>query len=63
MKNLILAILFALILIGSTNNVNCNNNTFVDNDSLQLRNDINESILEFISESGLNPDSSYIPFK
>ena len=69
MKNLILAIsviIFMSFTISSDSSNNDNNNSKYKQsitDPNFFKHELQESVMEFITDTGMNPDSSYIPFK
>jgi hypothetical protein len=70
MKNLtlVLLILFSFFTLQGKERVkdkvkgNKKVQTSIDADSLKLRNDLHEGLLEFIADTKMNPDSCYVPF-
>jgi len=69
MKNLILVLLisFSVLTLQGKDRIrdkktNKQVQTIIDADSLKLRNDLREAVLEFIIDTNMNPDSCYIPF-
>jgi len=68
MKNLtlVLLILFSFLTLRGNDKAKDKKNNGVqasiDVDSLKLRNDLREAVLEFIADTNANPDSCYIPF-
>lgn len=64
MKNLILAILIIFLTTSDTDSNNYNSKylqSITDPNFFKL--ELQESVMEFINDTGMNPDSSYIPFK
>jgi hypothetical protein len=65
MKNLIL-IIFILFISASSDSCDSISNATVNmemNDPNFFKKELQESVMEFINDTGMNPDSSYIPFK
>jgi hypothetical protein len=70
MKNLILAIAILFLFSAAQGkdrnktDKNNKNKTEVKTDSINFfQNEVRESVLEYIKDTGMNPDSCYIPFK
>jgi len=64
MKIISFILIVVLIIIGSSNSMNQENNIKHDIiDENSFKQDLQESVLEFVGDLGLDPDSVYIPFK
>jgi len=70
MKKILIPILFAMIFslaiadqpVNSDHNYISNNQTSIIDEDF-FKQELQNSVLEFINELGLDPDSCYIPFK